>query len=36
MLDKTMKFDDKINIQIEKTLRLLISTKYNNCYQHII
>ena len=36
IFDKIMKFDDKINMQIEKTLRLLILIRYNNYYQHII
>ena len=37
MLNEITKFDNKMNMRaIKKTLTLLISIKYNKCYQHII
>ena len=32
IFDEIMKFDNKMNIQFEKTLRSLTSIKYNNYY----
>ena len=36
IFDEITKSDNKLNTQIKKTLRSLISTKCNNCYQRII